>query len=184
MLHAKLPTITADPQFLSELRTTVSGLVEEVREVRSKQPLEVTEDDLWKQFLRLPKYQFYISGSQRFCYLSAYAAYEVFLVGLVREKLQDQSIRVTDRDPKFTSRLIDAVGQSEASRSWSAAEVAMPREIRNSMLHERGRMTAKLETYREKLRLVSDEIQLHPADNRKLIRDLLSRVKRLISAVI
>lgn len=183
LLVHRLPTLTADPAFLGELRTTILNILPEVREARTSFPRSLTEDELWNTFLQLTEFQFYILSSQRFCYLTVYAAYEVFLVGFVRTVLKNDTIRVTDRSPRFSKRLEEAVGTSLCSKAWTTPAVAMPREVRNSLLHERGRLTVKLKPFESKLRLVDGEIQIYPEDNKQLIANLLGCVHLLLDSL-
>jgi hypothetical protein len=180
ILVKRLPTVTADPTFLSELRATILDVLDEVAAIRAKHSLEVSEEDIWNQFLIIPEFQFYIISSQRFCYLTTYAAYESFLVGIVRQSLNDDHIRASDKNPKFYNRLKEAVGESLASKCWSSPPVDVAREIRHSLMHERARMTKNLEPFRKHIRLVDEEIQIHPSDNRQLFVDLIERVHLLL----
>jgi hypothetical protein len=182
ILVKRLPTVTADPAFLAELRTTILDVLDEVATIRAKHSLAISEEDIWKQFLIIPEFQFYIISSQRFCYLTAYAAYESFVVGIVRRSLKDDQIRSTDKNPKFYNRLKEAVGESMASKCWSSTPVDIAREIRHSLMHERGRMTKNTEPFRKQIRLVEEEIQIHPSDNRQLFVDLIERVHLLLDA--
>lgn len=180
ILVKRLPTVTADPDFFAELRRTILDVLDEVGRIRAKHSLEISEEDVWNQFLITPEFQFYIISSQRFCYLTAYAAYESFVVGIVRRSLRDDTIRISDKNPKFFVRLKEVVGESVASKCWSARPVIIAREIRHSLMHERARITKKLEPYRDEIRLVEEEIQIHPSDNRQLFIDLIERVRLLL----
>ncbi|TWT47753.1 hypothetical protein Pla111_13730 [Botrimarina hoheduenensis] len=176
ILAQRLPTVTADPKLLRDLKKTVLDILGELASARTKHPLHIEQNDLWEQFLGTAEFQFYVVSSQRFCYLTTYAAYEAFLVGVARTKTGDDSIRSSDRNPSFATRLDQAIGESTSSKCWSAEPVKIAREIRNALMHERGCVTRQLEQYRSKLRLEGDEIQLWPSDNRRLFEDLLERV--------
>ncbi|GGK50584.1 hypothetical protein [Aliivibrio fischeri] len=114
-------------------------------------------------------------------YCSFYYAYECLLVSLL-SYLEQEDLRVTDR--KFNSLLIKYFGESGLSRYWSSKSISISRELRNSIVHNGGKVTVRLQKLGYDQHLSGDHIKVAATDVRLLHTTLQMLVTDLIHTII
>ncbi|MDR8525102.1 hypothetical protein [Shewanella fidelis] len=112
-------------------------------------------------------------------YCSLYYAYENLIVAICC-KLSGDKARVTNRD--FNKKLIILLGEPTVTKVWTNSNVVLAKEIRNSIVHNGGKVTEKLEKMNFKNISGNGDVFISATDTRKLyisfkplIRILLER---------
>jgi hypothetical protein len=102
-----------------------------------------SEEYIWSQYFKEPGFQLTLFDSQRQGFVTAFNAYESFLVRCVGVALNRQSFR-RRKDEIFSADVTEAFGESVYGTCWDNTEILLFREARNAFTHNGGRETPRL----------------------------------------
>lgn len=102
-------------------------------------------------------------------YCSIYYAYENLLVNIL-QKMKDKKIRVTDRD--FSKLMIEVYGDKFANKIWNSSLISVPREIRNCIVHNGGKVSNKLLKMTPRPHIEKENVLVSASDTRWLYNNL------------
>ncbi|EHK9181951.1 hypothetical protein KCU29_004621 [Vibrio parahaemolyticus] len=135
------------------------------------------KDSVWEFLVKRPEMQAALWKTAESAYCSFYYAYECFFVSIV-SLLARRKVRVTDRD--FSKLIQEHLGAKTLTTLWSSNEVYLARELRNSIVHNGGKVTNKLAQFGYNAHLENNNIKVSATDVRNLYTLLQMKVTELV----
>ncbi|HHF3171012.1 TPA: hypothetical protein ACPJ1O_004392 [Vibrio diabolicus] len=135
------------------------------------------QDSMWKLLIQRPEMQVALWKTAESAYCSFYYAYECFVVSSV-SLLANKKVRVTDRD--FSKLVQETLGSKALSVFWSSKDIHLARELRNSIVHNGGKVTNKLNQIGYDAPLENNNIKVSATDVRNLYTLLQMKVTELV----
>jgi hypothetical protein len=148
-------------------------------------PLNKSKQDLWKDYLQRPEFRGALWKLAESTFCSIYYAYENMIVNILM-KITKTGLRVTDRN--FNKVMIQVYGDEFVNKVWNSNFVSASKEIRNSIVHNGGKVTQALNKMRPLPRIKNGDV-LISANGDVLIsasdaRYLYNQIKPLVSEII
>ena len=141
----------------------------------------IKKAELWEKSLDNSAFNGALWKVAESAYSNFFHAYENLIVSILKIK-SSSVIRVTDCG--FNSKLAEELGQSLAGKLWSNEKIKLCREVRNALVHNGGKETAKLKKMANKPRVAEDDILISATDVKNLEIDLKARVETLRIALL
>lgn len=141
----------------------------------------------WEGLFKDPGFRLATWGSQRSAYVSAYNAYDHFLVRCLRIKVKNPTVRLP-RGRKSGQRLGDVFGDDVRNRCWDNREFRIARALRNSLCHEGGKETDELRDSIDPPHEISmtnkdKMLQVMPEDTKRLLRLIEDAAQYIVRSV-
>jgi len=95
------------------------------------------------------------------------------MVGLLSE-LEERKLRVNDGD--FNSTFISIFGERLLGKTWTSPMLVTAREVRNSIVHNDGKVTPKLNKMQKRPQIEDGDVLISASDARAIyIHETLSK---------
>lgn len=164
------------------------ALIKEIQQIetellqgRSKNPLEIDEHHLWRQYLGQDEFLLCLWMSEINAYCSIYFAYENFLINAIKTLGKFENLRSIKLAVKKTTELFD----NELTKIlWKDETVKKARLIRNALVHNGGKITDELKRYSDQLLLEDGQIVIMPEQTNQLYSTLKDKITRFCQIAI
>lgn len=178
-LSSEIPQLTKKQRLSRKLRDRLIIMSQEYLEINKN--LSVMDGhSIWDNLLKMPKpiFSHAVWSNQRVSYLSGFSAYDNFMGRVVKDILNLDKCRTTNRC--FPDDVKTAFGKKAAELAWTCDEITTLREIRNSLAHAGGKMTDQLRKRKHECVLENDIIQITPKDIKRLFLVITSAVEAIV----
>jgi hypothetical protein len=180
-LSSEIPQLTKSNRLSRKVKDRLIVMSQDYLDIDKKVPIIIDSYGIWDNLLKMPKpiFGYALWSNQRVSYLSGYSAYDNFMAIVVKDALNLERCRTTDRD--FHNNVKEAFGIKAAELAWTGDEITTLREIRNSLAHAGGKITDNLKKRNHECRLENDIIQITPKDIKQLFSAITSAVEAIVN---
>lgn len=181
-LSKEIPQLTKRNRISRKIKDRLIVMSQDYLDMDKKLQL-VNHNDIWENFINTRNYVFRhtVWSNQRVSYLSAFSAYDNFIVKIVKDKLKLDKYRRTNND--FNKDIKRIFGEETGKIVWNDGELLVLRKIRNSLAHEGGKTSDPLTLMELKQECVlkDDVIQITPKDIKRLFSAITSAVEAIVN---
>ncbi len=180
-LSNEVHQLTKNQRLSRKIRERLIVISHDYFDIDKKLPIAIDSYGIWEDLLRMPKYTFMYAvwSNQRVSYLAGFSAYDNFIARVVKDALNLDRCRTTDRD--FPDKIKNAFGNNAAALAWTGDEITTLREIRHSLAHAGGKITDPLRQRKYGCVFKDDIIQITPKDIKRLFLAITSAVEAIVS---
>ncbi len=148
-------------------------------EIASKKEVGVPVELIWSEFMGTAPFRLSLWSSQRVSYVAFFNAYEVFLVNCLKVGTGRESLRSTVKE--FKSALREGLDKDISEACWHHHDIRIVRDVRHALIHNGGRETKDLKTHNHGIRMCKSELQIVPADIKRMLSLFMHAVDEIIS---
>jgi hypothetical protein len=180
-LRNEIPQLTKRNRLSHKIKDRLVVMSQDYFDINKKLPIVIDRYGIWDNLLKMPIpiFNHALWSNQRVSYLSGYSAYDNFMARVVKDALNLERCRTTDRE--FHNNVKEAFGIKAAKLAWTGDEITTLREIRNSLAHAGGKITDNLKKRNHECRLENDIIQITPKDIKRLFSAITSAVEDIVN---
>ncbi|MCF7515337.1 hypothetical protein L3V43_17695 [Pseudoalteromonas sp. L23] len=141
----------------------------------------VSLDQVWNEYLKIDGFNGALWKTAENAYCSLYYAYENLVVSILA-KLSGDKVRVTDRN--FHRTFSSCLSEKLLGNVWSSPKVVLAKEIRNSIVHNGGKCTPKLERLKFSSLSETGDVMISASDTRELYNFLKPLVMMVVKSAV